>query len=78
MLLSSFKKVKSGNFIFVCDTCITKRENQEASSINDQIVALTDTVNKLASKFKTFITEKVAEPNKSTEMVNTPLSSTSW
>ena len=34
--LGSFKKVKGNNFIFVSDTCITKRENGEASSINNQ------------------------------------------
>ena len=57
--LSSFKKVKSSNFIFVCDICIPKRENQEASSLNDQIAALTATVSTRAHKFKQFKEEKL-------------------
>ena len=56
--LSLFKKLKVGNIIFVCDICITKRENHEASSINDQIAALTMTVNTLANEFKSFKAEK--------------------
>ena len=59
--LASFKKVKSSNFIFVCDSCITKRENQEASNIKDQIAALAVTVNTLASEFKSFKSEKMAQ-----------------
>ena len=56
--LSSFKKLKGSNFIFVCDICITKRENQEASSLKDQISELTATVNTLANEFKSFKEEK--------------------
>lgn len=58
--LSSFKKVKCCNFIFVCNMCITKRENQEVSSINNQIAALPDTVSKLASEFQLLKTEKMS------------------
>ena len=52
--LTSFKKVKSCNFIFVCDVCLTRRENQEASNIKDQIEALANTVSNLANEFKSF------------------------
>ena len=46
------KKVKSSNFIFVCNISITKRENQEASSLKEQIAVLTETVNTLAIEFR--------------------------
>ena len=59
--LASFKKVKNGNFIFVCDICITKRENQESSNIKDQIKALADTVDTLTSEFKSFKSVKTAQ-----------------
>ena len=68
--LSSFKKVRCSNFIFVCDMCITKRENLEASSINDQIAALTETVSKLATEFQSFKAENVAVPVQVTEEVH--------
>ena len=45
--VSNFKKVKVANFLFVCDVCLTKREHKEASTLKDQISALTETVNSL-------------------------------
>ena len=45
--LTSFQKqtVKTGNFVFVCDMCLTRKENNLASSINEQISSLTEVVN---------------------------------
>ena len=56
--ISSFKKLKSKNFTFVCNQCITRRENNQASSLNDQISELADTVKMLAEEFKSFKEEK--------------------
>ena len=39
--LQQFKKAKL-NFTFECDMCLTKRENNEASCLKEQISALTD------------------------------------
>lgn len=47
--LNSFKKVKVKNFKFTCDICVTRRENNQASTINEQISELTQTVSKLVS-----------------------------
>ena len=58
--LSSFKKIKTGNFLFVCDLCLTKKENKEASTINDQISTLTETVSSLVREFSTFKAESIA------------------
>ena len=52
--LSSFKKVKSGNFLFLCDLCLTKKEHNMASTINDQISTLSETVNLLVKEFSAF------------------------
>ena len=60
--LASFLKIKSGNFIFVCNTCITKRENKEASSIKDEINELKDTVKTLIEEFKLFKESKTIAP----------------
>ena len=43
--LRTFQKLKSGNFVFVCDMCLTRKENNQASSIKEQISSFTDTVN---------------------------------
>ena len=62
--LSLFKNLKSDNFIFICDHCITKRENNEASTIKDQILELTKVVKNLAGEIKNMKAEnhKMVEP----------------
>ena len=39
-----------GNFLFHCNECLTRKEQNEASSLKDQIKALTETVNNLVKK----------------------------
>ena len=56
----SFKKQKNSNFIFMCNSCIMKRELHEASTMKDQIEALTKTVSVLANEFKSFKEENSA------------------
>lgn len=55
--ITIFKKQRN-NFIFVCDICITKKEQNQASDIKDQISNLTATVKVLANEFKLFKEEK--------------------
>ena len=67
--LAMFLKLKSNtNFIFICNTCKTKRENKEASSIKDELSELKDTVKLLAEEFKSFkeakLVEEIPEVNK--------------
>ena len=52
--LASFKKVKSDNIVMICDICKTKRENNEASCLKDQVSELAATVNALVNKFEVF------------------------
>ena len=56
--ITSFNNLKKSNFMFVCDECITKRENHEASSIKDQLADLTQTVKALANEVRALKTEK--------------------
>lgn len=39
--LSSFKKSKSVNFVSVCNTSLTRKENNQATSINEQLSSIT-------------------------------------
>ena len=50
--LASLKKVKSENIVMICDICRTKKENNEASCMKDQISALAATVNTLSNKLE--------------------------
>ena len=59
--LGNFKKQKP-NFVFVCDSCLTRKEQNMASDLKDQIAQLTATVSTLASEFKSFKTEQSAKP----------------
>ena len=45
--VANFNKVKVKNFLFLCDFCLTKRENNEASTLKDQMENLTETVKTL-------------------------------
>ena len=45
--VANFNKVKVRNFLFLCDFCLTKRENNEASTLKDQMENLTETVKTL-------------------------------
>ena len=69
--LSTFKKLKRSNFLFLCDLCLTRKENNQASTINDQISSLTETVNTLVKEFSTF-------KNQSTDIPNTEEKEQSW
>ena len=51
-LLGSFKKAKVSNYLFVCNMCLTKRENNEASTLEDRIEALTAKVDRLVGEFQ--------------------------
>ena len=59
--LSNFKKLRVSNFLFVCDSCVTRREHNQASDLKDQISELAATVGALAREFNSFKTEKVQE-----------------
>ena len=50
--ISNFKKVKVCNFLFACDICVTKREQNEASSMKQQMAALTSSVATLVKEFE--------------------------
>ena len=52
--VANFNKQKARNFIFMCDVCLTKKENSEASTLQDQIESLTATVSTLVQEFKKF------------------------
>ena len=56
--VGTFKKLKVDNYLFVCDICLTKRENNEASTLKDQIETLTAKVETLVNDFKVFKNEK--------------------
>ena len=56
--LGTFGKLKSRNFIFFCDSCLTKRENQEASAITDQIKEIKTAINSLQNEFKEISAKK--------------------
>ena len=67
--LGVFKKLKVNNLMFVCDICMIKKENKEASDMKDQIQSLTETVQNLVSEFETFKQDQSiqqAEPSQST------------
>ena len=59
--IGNFKKLKTCNIVFICDECKTRKENNEASNLKDQILSLTDTVKNLVSEFKLFKEEKSAQ-----------------
>ena len=50
--INNFKKVKVCNFLFACDICVTKREQNEASSMKQQMAALTSSVATLVKEFE--------------------------
>ena len=56
--LKQFKGLKSSNFWFICDTCITKHENIEASSIKQQLAEVVSSVANLAKEVKSLKEEK--------------------
>ena len=62
--LKKFKANKSRNFMFVCNHCLTRRENKQASDLKDQISELASTVSTLAKEFSAFKTEQVNRSNK--------------
>ena len=57
-----FKKLRNRNFTFVCDPCLTRRENNQASCLKEQISDLALTVQTLANEFKSFKEEKETQP----------------
>ena len=57
--LGSFKKVKSKNFPFVCDSCVTKHECKEASQVTDQIRELSKVVGNLVTEVQLLKAEPV-------------------
>ena len=61
--LKKFKEVRSKNFMFVCDHCLTRRENKQASLMKDQISDLTDTVSTLVKEFSAFKREQSERPS---------------
>ena len=66
--VNGFNKTKVSNYLFVCDVCLTKWENNEASSMKEQIQELATTVTMLAQEFKTFKAEnKMSEQNDKSE-----------
>ena len=58
---SSMASVKVSNDLFVCDVCLTKQDNNKASSVKEQIQELATTVTMLAQEFKA--KNKVSELN---------------
>ena len=44
--------------MFVCNHCLTRRENKQASDLKDRISELASTVSTLAKEFNAFKTEK--------------------
>ena len=50
--LTTFKALKSPNFIFLCDACLTKREQLEASSLKEQLASVVNSVSELAKEVK--------------------------
>ena len=56
--LTTFKALKSPNVIFLCDACLTRREQLEASSLKEQLASMVNSVScerskipKIKSKF---------------------------
>ena len=49
--------------MFVCDHCLTRRENKQASLMKDQISELTDTVSTLVKEFSAFKREQSERPS---------------
>ena len=60
--LKKFKEVRVRNFMFVCDHCLTRRENKQASLMKDQISELTNTVSTLVKEFSAFKLEQAERP----------------
>ena len=57
--LKSFEGMKvNNNFIFVCDHCITSRENKEASTLKDQMAEVVASVALLAKEVSAQKNEK--------------------
>ena len=48
--VKSFKSVKSKNFPFQCDHCVTKRETRAASTVEEQIQNLTAVIKDLVAE----------------------------
>ena len=65
-------KNKSDNFVFLCDSCKTLKENDEASGLKDQVKELKEAIQLLTSEFRAFKEEKSSEPlqNAAKKMVN--------
>ena len=61
--LKKFKEVRVRNFMFVCDHCLTQRENKQASLMKDQISELTNTVSTLVKEFSAFKREQSERPS---------------
>ena len=70
--LGTYQKQRD-NFIFVCDVCLTKKEQNQASDLKDQIADLADTVKTLAQEFKLYKEGKKDEP-----VVTNELHGTAW
>ena len=51
--VSNYKKLKNNkNFLFMCDNCLTQRENVEASTLKDQISELVKSVAQLTKEVR--------------------------
>ena len=74
--LKQFKNLKSSNFWFICDICITKHEIIEASSINKQLAEVVSSVANLAKELKALKEEKQhqkSQISKEDKIVQQPL-----
>ena len=69
--LGTFKKIKSINFLFVCDSCVTLRETNETSTLNEQIHSLTTIVQKLVTDVQSLKSSKCNENNITTNQPST-------
>ena len=57
--LKSFKGLKNkANFMFVCDHCVTRRENNEASSTKEQLAAVVQALALLTLEVKALKEDK--------------------
>ena len=52
--LTNFKGMKSDNFVFICNNCLTSKEHIEASSVKEQLAMLVRTVSDLKREFREF------------------------
>ena len=78
--VNNFKKLKNNkNFLFICDNCLTHRENVEASTLKDQISEVVKSVAQLAKEVRSLKqqernlkpVEKVKGESKGKEKVQT-------